>query len=91
MSKIEEERKAKGLCPKCGNPTLPGYVLCAEHHRRSLLRQREKYRIYEEMKRCPRCGAFLDEGYSYKLCADCRQYFARYNKQMYKRVRRTDE
>ena len=87
----EQERKAQGLCPKCGKPPLPGYVMCAEHHRQSLLHQREKYRIFEDMKRCPRCGVFLDDGYSYKLCADCRTYFAQYHKQNYKQVRRTEE
>ena len=31
QKRVYEERKARGECPLCGNPSYPGNVLCAVH------------------------------------------------------------
>lgn len=36
-------RQAAGLCVKCGQPAVPGIVLCQIHHEADKARARERY------------------------------------------------
>lgn len=42
---LREERKAAGLCIKCGQPAYKGFVLCKEHHfkRNEYIQRKSRY------------------------------------------------
>lgn len=82
-----EERKAKGLCVKCGKPARPGKVQCAEcalKQRNARIAQKEerakfgvcsvcgKRKRLEGMKTCEQCR---DEAYKYNYVHMRKRYY----------------
>ena len=72
MSKTTyENRKAKGLCVKCGKEqAVKGKVMCADCAEKQKIYRRETRAYFKNMGLCPRCGKnklFGDE----KECPEC--------------------
>jgi hypothetical protein len=75
VGKLQEERRAAGLCSRCGEPPMPGKSrckLCADAHN---LQNRDRAIKRAAAGRCPKCGGRPVEGKSH--CQRCTDGIAR--------------
>ena len=74
LQKYANQRKAAGICLKCGNPVgREGYATCAECGKYSATAQRAARMYREKHGLCVMCGKVPPEN-GYKSCSVCREY-----------------
>ena len=73
--RIREERKSKGLCPRCGKKSVKGFVYCPECRKRNAAGKRKTLVVkgYREEGLCIMCGELVVPGKSY-----CAEHYAKY-------------
>ena len=69
-SEFYYERKAAGVCVRCGSPDTDGKTRCKVCRKKASVYENEKYKTLWMQGKCVRCKQPSD---GYVLCPECRQ------------------